>query len=155
MNRLALATVATLMAFPAHAQMVEARAPESVVRALEGAGYTATLGTDKVGDPMVSSNIGDTRFQVLFYNCTDHTACATVQFHVAYDLSTPVTLEQLNEWNRGQRFGRAFLDKENDPTLEMDVDLDDGGMSTMLFRDNLEFWASVVGKFEKHIGYSK
>ena len=37
----------------------------------------------------------------------------------------------------------------------MDVDLDDGGLSTALFTDNLEFWTSVVGRFEKHIGYTK
>jgi hypothetical protein len=37
----------------------------------------------------------------------------------------------------------------------MDVDLDDGGLSPDLFVDNLEFWTSVLPKFEKHIGYSK
>ena len=54
-----------------------------------------------------------------------------------------------------ERFGRAYLDKESDPILEMDVDLDDGGLSPDLFVDNLEFWTSVMPKFEKHIGYSK
>jgi hypothetical protein len=34
----------------------------------------------------------------------------------------------------------------------MDVDLDDGGVSTKLFEDNLEFWVAVMAAFEKHIG---
>ena len=32
-------------------------------------------------------------------------------------------------------------------------DLDDGGISSLLFADNLEFWSSVVARFEKHIGF--
>ena len=35
--------------------------------------------------------------------------------------------------------------------LEMDVYLDDGGMSRLLFEDNIEFWVSILANFEKHI----
>ncbi|MDB5673507.1 MAG: YbjN protein, partial [Sphingomonas bacterium] len=45
--------------------------------------------------------------------------------------------------------------KEHDPILEMDVDLDDGGVSPALFIDNIEFWTSILGKFEGQIGYRK
>lgn len=138
---------------PAQAQMVRAQDPASIVHALQEAGYAAKLGTDKVGDPMITSGVSGTSFQVMFYNCTDHVGCATVSLHVGYDLKSPVSLAQINEWNRGQRFGRAYLDKENDPILEMDIDLDDGGLSPALFSDNIEFWVSVVGRFEKHIGF--
>ena len=148
-----IAAVLCAWSVPAQAQMVRAQEPESVVRAMQGAGYTAQLGLDQTGDPMISSGVGGTGFKVFFYNCTNHTACATVQFHAGYHLQTPATLERINEWNRTQRFGRAYLDATNDPILQMDVDLDDGGLSTALFTDNLEFWSSVVGRFEKHIGY--
>ena len=150
---LALAAFAAAWALPVQAQMVRAQDPASLVRALQGAGYAARLGTDKVGDPMITSGASGTTFQIFFYNCTSNRQCATVQFHSGYNLSTPVSLERINEWNRSQRFGRAFLDKENDPILEMDVDLDDGGLSTALFLDNVEFWATVLGNFERHIGY--
>lgn len=145
--------ISALWAMPAQAQMVTGQSPDSVVRGLQAAGYAATLGTDKMGDPMISSAINGTKFQVFFYNCTDHKNCATVQFHVGYDLTTSPGLTSINDWNTAQRFGRAHLDKENDPILEMDVDLDDGGLSQALFSDNVEFWVSVVGNFEKHIGY--
>lgn len=155
LKMLAVATLACAWTMPAHAQLVQAQDPDSVVEALQEAGYAAKLATDKVGDPMITSGVSGTTFQIFFYNCTDHTACATVQFHSGYDLQNPVSLERLNEWNRAKRFGRAFLDKENDPALEMDVDLDDGGMSRPLFIDNLEFWASILSEFEQHIGYRK
>jgi hypothetical protein len=134
-------------------QLVRAQDPQSIVRALQANGYSAQLTVDQTGDPMIRSAAGGTNFQVLFYNCTNHRECATVQFHVGYDLKTSPSLESINEWNRTQRFGSAHLDKENDPILEMDVDLDDGGLSPLLFIDNLEFWTSALGRFEKHIGY--
>jgi hypothetical protein len=155
---LALAAAAAAAAsFPAEAQMVRGQDPSSVVRALTATGRAAKLGTDGVGDPMITSALNGkgTPYQIFFYNCTAHKACATVQFHSGYHLETPVTLETLNEWNRSQRFGRAYLDKVNDPILEMDVDLDDGGVVPLLFIDNIEFWESVLPKFEQKIGYRK
>ncbi len=149
------AIAAAAMAMPAPAQSVRGQDPGTLVAALQEAGYAAKLGTDKVGDPMITSGVSGTTFQIFFYNCTNHKNCATVQFHSGYDLSEPVALERINEWNRSQRFGRAFLDKENDPILEMDVDLDDGGIPPLLFIDNIEFWTSILGNFERHIGYRK
>lgn len=142
-------------AVPAQAEMVRAQDPQSVVNAMQAAGYMAKLGVDKVGDPKIDSSVSGSRFTVFFYNCTDNKECATVQFHSGYDLTTAVPLERINEWNRTQRFGRAYLDKEGDPILEMDLDLDDGGLSAALFVDNLEFWDAVIGKFERHIGFRR
>ncbi|HYW15664.1 MAG TPA: YbjN domain-containing protein [Allosphingosinicella sp.] len=152
---LAVAALAGAWALPAEAQMVKAQDPGTVVKALQEAGYSAKLGKDKLGDPMITSGASGTPFQIYFYNCTDNRNCATVQFNSGYDLKEPVSLERINEWNRNQRFGRAFLDKENDPILQMDLDLDDGGISRLLFVDNIEFWTSVLGRFEQHIGYRK
>ncbi len=151
---LAIAVLASAWAMPAQAQMVNAQEPNSVVSALLDAGYSAKLGTDAVGDPMITSSVGGTSFQIFFYNCVQHKACATVQFHSGYDLENP-GLELINNWNRTQRFARGYLDKENDPILEMDLDLDDGGMSRLLFIDNIEFWSTQLGEFEKRIGYRK
>ncbi|MEA3008457.1 MAG: hypothetical protein QOJ91_149 [Sphingomonadales bacterium] len=150
---LAIAAIAGAWALPAQAQMVKGQVPDTLVGALQKAGYAAKLGTDKVGDPMITSGVNGTTFQIFFYNCTEHKNCATVSLHSGYDLKTSPGLEKINEWNQGKRFGRAYLDKEDDPILEMDVDLDDGGMSAALFIDNIEFWASILGDFEKLIGY--
>ena len=152
---LAVAALASAWALPAQAQMVRAQEPDSIVSALQDGGYSAKLGTDAVGDPLITSSVGGTTFQIFFYNCVEHKACATVQFHSGYDLENPVALDLINTWNRTQRFARAYLDKENDPILEMDVDLDDGGLSRLLFIDNIEFWTTQVGEFEKRIGYRK
>lgn len=152
-----LGPVAALFAFamPAHAQMVRAQDPQSVVAALQGAGYAARLGTDRAGDPMIASGALGRNFQIIFYNCTANKDCATVSFHSGYNVVTPVSVDRINEWNRSQRFGRAYVDKEGRAVLEMDVDLDEGGLSRLLFIDNVQFWSSALGKFEQHIGYRR
>jgi hypothetical protein len=149
------AMLASLCSTAALADNVRAQNPQSIVDALQAGGYAAKLGADKVGDPMVTSGVSGSTFQIFFYNCTDHKECATVTFHSGYDLKTDVSVEAINEWNRSERFGRAYLDKEYDPILDMDVDLDVGGVAPLLFIDNIEFWTSVLGKFETHIGYRK
>jgi hypothetical protein len=153
LRHLAPAALIAFTAVPAAAQTVKAQDPQSLVAALQAAGYAAKLGTDKGGDPMITSGASGTNFQIFFYNCTANKDCATVQFHAGYDLKSSPGLEKINAWNSSQRFGRAYLDKEGDPIVEMDVDLDDGGMSRALFIDNMEFWTSLLGKFERHIGY--
>lgn len=150
-----IAIAAAGFSVPAQAQMVKGQDPGTLVSALQKAGYAAKLGVDKVGDPMITSGVSGTTFQIYFYNCKAGKDCATITFHSGYDLKSNIGLDRMNEWNRGKRFGRAYLDKESDPILEMDVDLDDGGISSALFIDNLQFWTSVLGEFEQHIGYRK
>lgn len=135
--------------------LVRAQDPRSLVAAMLAGNYKAQLGTDKVGDPMITSEISGTKFQVYFYNCNAHKDCATIQFHSGYALQNKPTMDAINQWNRTKRFARAYLDKEGDPILAMDVDLDDGGLSRSLFIDNLEFWTSLVPDFEKYIGHRK
>ena len=135
--------------------MVSAKDPQTIVRVLQTAGFQAKLDKDDVGDPMITSASSGSKFAIYFYGCTDKSDCRAVQFVTSYDTKEGATpsLEKINAWNLNQRFGTAFIDKEGDPALKMDVDLDDGGMSGALFTDNLEFWTAVMSAFEKHIGW--
>jgi hypothetical protein len=138
-------------AAPAAAQNVTAD-PQKLAAVLQAAGYQAELGKDNTGDPMITSAAAGSKFVVLFYNCTDHAGCTTIQFQTAWAMKVKPTLSAVNEWNHGNRFGRAYIDKEGDPGIMMDVNLDKGGMPPGLFRDNLEVWVAVMGNFKKAIG---
>jgi hypothetical protein len=130
---------------------VQATDPQSVAEALQQAGYRAQLSVDETGDPLILSSESGVTFRVFFYNCTDNTDCRTIQFYVGYS-DTDATLESVNAWNRDNRFGRAYLGDDGVVRLEMDVDLDDGGMSQALFEDNVEFWVSAMARFAMHFG---
>ena len=150
-----IAIAAVGIAMPAQAQLVSAKKPETLVRALQAAGYSAKLEKDSTGDPMIVSAVNGHPFRVVFYGCKSNRDCATITFAAGFDKKSATSLDSINEWNRKNRFGRAYLDAEGDPILGMDVDLDDGGMSTALFTDNLEFWTAVAGAFQKHIGWGQ
>ena len=152
---LLLGAIAVSGAAPVAAQTVTASDPQSVVAALQAEGYAAKMEKTSDGDPVIRSQSSGSSFSVFFYNCEKGQKCATVQFHAGYntDIDKGPPLHKINAWNKTNRFGRAYLDDENDPIVEMDVDLDDGGMSRALFIDNLEFWTSIMAKFEEHIGW--
>lgn len=140
-------------ALPAAAQQVVAKDPQTIVKALQDQGFTAKLGTDSQGDPMITSAYSGSTFHIYFYNCADNKDCATVQFHSSYDFDEALPLEKFNEWNSRKRFTRAFLDPEKDPVIQMDVDLDKGGVSGPLFLEYLGTWVNLLAEFEKHIGF--
>lgn len=152
MKKIAIAAAA-LFAFSgtAHAQMVRAQDPASVVRALQGAGYKAEMTKDDTGDPLIRSTSSGSNFAIFFFGCTKNVDCRTIQFFAGYDRDKSPSLSQMNDWNSKKRFGRAYLSDKGAARIEMDVDLDDGGISTKLFEDNLEFWVLLMAQFEKHI----
>jgi len=156
MKRFSAAVLFAFAAFgaasAAQAQMVISQDPATVASALQSAGYRAEMATDDAGDPMIRSSSSGSAFAVFFYGCTDHRACTTVQFFAGYNSPANASLSRLNEWNTTSRFARAYLSDKGAARLEMDVNLDEGGMSRRLFLDNLSVWTVLMAKFEEHIG---
>lgn len=152
MKRVALAATAAFMVAtaPAYAQAVTAANPQSVADALQSAGYRAVLGRDSVGDPQIETAASGVRWFIYFFGCEKGTNCSTVTFRSGWS-DASVKLDKINEWNRDKRFSRAYLDKEGDPILELDVNLDEGGMSRALFIDNVEFFETSLGAFVQFI----
>jgi len=138
------------IAAPASAQMISAANPEAVAKVMRDKGYAVELTTDGEGDPMIKSDIDGDLFVVMFYNCTDNKNCKTLQFYMGFT-EPVITGERINEWNQKHRFAFAYNDEEGDPVLEMDVDLDHGGMPKVLFEDNLDTWSSLASEFGKFV----
>jgi Putative bacterial sensory transduction regulator len=149
--RYLMAMAALALGGAAQAQMVRASDPQSVVAALQSGGYKAELGKDSTGDPRIRSAASGSNFVVTFYGCKDNRDCKTVTFYAGWT-GTNTSLNQINEWNKVKRFSRAYIDKDGDPVMEFDIDLDDGGMSQPLFIDNVQFWEVAIAAFKKHIG---
>ena len=147
------AIAALAFAGTAHAQLVSPTSPQAIVNALQNAGYKATLGKDNTGDPLIDSSSGGSNFSIFFFGCTQNKDCRTIQFFAGYSSHKP-SLSLINDWNSKKRFGRAYISDKGAARIEMDVDMDDGGMSTKLFEDNLEFWVAIMSAFEKHIASS-
>lgn len=75
---------------------------------------------------------------------------SNLQFYVSFKKKT--TLPRINEWNAGKRYSRAYLDKQGDPVLESDLDLQ-GGVSYGALREFIDKWLKLVKLFTEHIGF--
>ncbi len=59
-------------------------------------------------------------------------------------------MEEINAWNRDKRFGKAYLDDDGDPALEMNVNLR-YGVSRKNFDDTVDFWRIVLKTFKEEV----
>lgn len=125
-------------------EKVYASDPEKILEIVKGFG-SADLVRDDAGDPNIIGRIDGTRYGVYFYGCKDHRNCTDIQLSAGWS-GVKVSLSQLNEWNRGRRFGKAFLDDEGDPHLEMEINLD-YGVDRDNLEDSLQWWRAGVREF--------
>ena len=140
-------------AVPALAQTVQANDPASITEILQSFGYRAELGTDSGGDPKISSSSGGASFSIFFYGCSNGQDCDAISFSSAFDLDPGSNVALMNDWNQKKRYTKAYLDDEQDPVIDMDVFLGEGGVSIDNFRYWVDTWERAVGDFKVHIDF--
>jgi Putative bacterial sensory transduction regulator len=63
---------------------------------------------------------------------------------------TSANVNTINEWNKTKRFGRAYIDTDGDPCVELDYDLE-GGVTD----DSVKVWfdtvTAIVRSFRTHV----
>lgn len=150
MLALAIGTAVLAAPSPALAQNVVAD-PEIVAAAMEDVSLDARIGHLPNGLPFIESSIGEIPFRVFFLGCTQATDCKWVQFWAAFKGDGSPSLEAMNAYARDNPWGRIYIDEQDDPAIEMDVDLEVGGMSRDLFQDNLAYWAYALGEYAKFV----
>lgn len=140
-----------LVATPAMAKVYNAITVAEMETIVKELGFKYEVKTDSQGDPMFSFQQSGLRCGLYFYNKKE-AGYTAIQISTGFSLKTPPTLEKLNEWNRGKRYARAYLDRQGDPRVEVDLDLEGGvtdGAIKELFRTN----SAVLAQFTKHIGF--
>lgn len=135
---------------PAVAQVVGTA--DSIAAALRDYGLKADKGVDDGGDPKIESRIDGMHFSIWFYGCED-AACSSLEFRAGFDLDSPLSAAKVNDGNRTKRFGKAWIDDEGDPFLEMLVPLGEGGISDSGFELALDMWRVGATEFSRFIGW--
>ena len=92
---------------------------------LQMKGHEIEQKVDDMGDPLLNVKAPDLNYQVIFYNCTSN-VCDTVQFRAMWPKDTKFTTDVLNDFNRTNRLGRAYLDSDRDPTIELMIEMRGG-----------------------------
>jgi len=150
--KLGVAACAALLALPASAETLDATNPRKLVEVIQDLGYRARLETDGVGDPMIISSAAGAEFRIYFYGCSRGKDCTTLLFKAGFDLIMGTTLETVDAWNEGALLGRAYLDDEDDPWIELGVNMK-GGVSRSNFEVTFGRWESILSDFQRHIDF--
>jgi len=124
---------------------------ENVSAILRSAGYRAEPVIPEKGDRYVRSGTQGTGFRAYLYICDKAGACEDLQFSAGFDLPNGLSAEKVNDWVRRKRYTRVWLDKEGDPYIELDMNLD-GCVTAENVVANLRMWDHLLGQFKEHIG---
>lgn len=63
---------------------------------------------------------------------------------------TSANVQTVNEWNKSKRFGRAYIDADGDPCVELDYDLE-GGVSDESIKVWFDTVSAIVRSFKAHV----
>jgi hypothetical protein len=121
---------------------------DKVIKEISYADTERILGTLKIDYDNVSD--GTYRFQLAGFKTLLLSKKKNLQLYVSFKHKTP--LARINEWNRDKRYTRAYIDKDGDPVLEADLDLE-GGSSMGAIKELFRTWVTCVKLFAEHIGY--
>ena len=142
----AATALALICAAPVAAQsaddILDGSDPGAILEIARGYG-SAMLDVDGVGDPKISGRIGGQPYDVFFYGCDDGGKnCSSLQFTTWYGGTRPGA-EVLSDWNNENRFGTAYLDRDGDLAIDMDVNLF-GGVTRRNLDDTFDWWRVVL-----------
>lgn len=127
--------------------------PEQIAQKMLEAGFATTPNNMDDGTPKLDGRLEGWSYSVYFYGCDSDNRCDAIQFAAGFDSETPFAYDPINDWNAANRYGRAYLDNEQDPWVEMDIHMEGAGISEETFEESLAVWRTVMTSFVKHIGW--
>ena len=130
--------------------------PQQIVNILQSLGNGPELKFDKDGDPEVTAKTENINFVIFFYNCQKQQQpirCRSYQFWASFhNLSSPPTLEKINQWNETKRLAQASTDGDGRFRIKMNVN-PRGADIDVSFRAYMEWWNLSVREYKQHIGF--
>jgi hypothetical protein len=130
------------------AETVSAKNPNKILEIAKGYG-DASLGKDNDGDPIITGKIDGIKYGIYFYGCTKNKDCDSIQFRTGWTVqSDKPTLLKINAWNKGKRFGKAYLDSDGDPTIEINLLL--SAVPVEYLENYFDWWKFVVKEFKEY-----
>jgi hypothetical protein len=123
---------------------------EEVASWLQSAGYPAKIQTEKDGSQTIQSAADGADFHIDMYDCHHTPRCSSLEFFAGFNTKGAFNAAKMNDWNRNNRWVRAYVDSTNDPWIEMDVDLYPGGTYEGL-KDQFGIWRDEFASFRKYI----
>jgi len=128
-------------------------APETLATILSTTGYKHEERKDEQGDPIIQvapEETGATKIDFIFVGCGSDPTCEDVLLRASFDQGQPDALKVVNEWNRKNRWARAYVNKTQEPIIEMDINAY-GGISKDSVQSMITSFFGIVKDFAKEL----
>jgi hypothetical protein len=145
----AVTVMAPWAALPHSFALVDGSDPQLVLSAAGQFG-TAELRRDGLDDPLIRGQIDGKDYMVYFYGCERGADCTNLLF-VARWQSDHFNDKSMGDWNRKKRFGKAYLDDDGNPSVELSVNLRHG-VSRGNLVDTFDWWRLIMVEFADFFG---
>ncbi len=132
-------------------ELVSAKEPEKILEIAKGFGIAHLEDVNK--NPVIIGRIQGKKYAISFHGCNSSGKdCDDILFTAPW--SGESSLERVNNWNREKRFGRAYIDTDGDPALDMAVNID-YGVTTKNIEDTFDWWSKAMSRFEEQVVNNK
>ena len=101
-------------------------------------------------EPWIRAEIDGIVYSISFLNCTAGRDCTSLQLRAWWESDGVHSIEAMNTWNRERRWSAAYLDIDNNATIEFDVNLA-GGITAVNFDDTMQWWDAVLREFREDV----
>lgn len=129
---------------------VGATDPQSVMDVLTIAGVNPVLGKNNVGRTRITFTFMGAETSIFYYDCHDGMGdCDSIRFVHGLDFPDGVSLAAVNRWNDTEPWGRAFVDDNDDPWLDMSLWMG-SSMPYSIFNSVMRNWTEAATKFRLH-----
>lgn len=128
---------------------VSAANPESVVAAIQAAGYRAQLSATQSGTPVINTGMAGRNVVVLFRACKDNVDCLSLMFMARFDQITGVTLEEMNAINYDSGLLIGSLTDKQQPLVKAVMITGREGVPARTFANFLTAWEGALQRFEE------
>lgn len=129
--------------------------PENIVDILNEAGLESELGIDPDGDPLITidpTDNGARSSRIEFYDCSSPDHCSDIELKSIFTVKKPpANMKTVNDWNRKNRWVRAYVDNDGSAVLEADVTAA-GGISEEGMRGMILNYLNLTYEFSQAIG---
>ncbi len=120
---------------------------------LQMKGHEVDQKVSDMGNPLLIVKAPEFKYAVIFYNCASN-VCDGVQFRAFFSKDAKFTTELLNDYNRTKRHGRAYLDSDRDPTIELNIEMR-GGVTPEQLSYQHDLFLEARADFRAHLVAAK
>ncbi|MEL6479346.1 MAG: YbjN domain-containing protein [Pseudomonadota bacterium] len=128
--------------------LLDASDPQAItdIVARRGTGFWRR---DGFRDPIITVETAGRTWRIEFYGCTEGRACTDLRLlAIKPPGEEPFEAETIAEWNAERRFGKAWLDEDEQAVLEMNLVMA-GGVTRQNFDLAIDWWLVALKAFHE------